>query len=773
MSKTVKNLAINLQAGTDTTVYMSWDISSTLEHLDHYHVQWYYTTGNGINFDGGSDDISTGGAAGRRAVYTPPSNAISAHGKVKPVSKTYKKNDKDVSYWTGAYKTSARYDFRTDKPPAPSVPSVEVDQYTMTATIDNITDASTDQIEFQVVQGTSTYKTGTSTKKTNRCTFSCDLKSGYKYRVRARAINLKSGTAEKYWTSSESSLTGPYSDYSDEFYPVPPNPTNISCAASGEEGTEVKVTWTGNSSADNYTVEYATNKNYFDSGGDVQSQTVDSTTAFITGLETGKEWFFRVKATNGQGDSGFSSVVSCVIGTKPNAPTTWSSRTKVMVGDSVMLYWTHNTQDGSDQSSAEIELTINGSTETIPINEDMQEYELSLSGYVDGTTIFWRVRTAGITKEYSDWSIQRSIDVYAPPTLSIDLNLENDTLYNFPLVIDMQAGPDSQTAITYFVSITALRAYETVDYAGRTVMIDAGEEVFSKNFNFSYNDATLTLSAGDLDLAAGQAYRVYVVVSMNSGLSTDAFATFEVNWGDADYDPDAGLGFDEQSYTMYVNPYCEDEDTGELLENEVVLSVYRREYDGALTLIADEIPNDGSYCVTDPHPSLDYARYRIVARGVDTSIVGFTDLPGYPVQADSIVIQWDEDWIEFDTTEEDPMEEPAWSGSMVVLPGNVDISEQVDKDVSLVEYIGREHPVSYYGTQKGEGGSWSCEIPKKDNEEMIYNLRRLSAYTGDVYVREPSGIGYWAQISVDMSQTHCETVIPVSFEVKRVEGGEA
>lgn len=50
-------------------------------------------------------------------------------------------------------------------------------------------------------------------------------------------------------------------------------------------------------------------------------------------------------------------------------------------------------------------------------------------------------------------------------------------------------------------------------------------------------------------------------------------------------------------------------------------------------------------------------------------------------------------------------------------------------------------------------------------------LRRLAIYTGDVYVREPSGSGYWASISVSISQTHCEVSIPVSLDITRVEGG--
>ena len=104
------------------------------------------------------------------------------------------------------------------------------------------------------------------------------------------------------------------------------------------------------------------------------------------------------------------------------------------------------------------------------------------------------------------------------------------------------------------------------------------------------------------------------------------------------------------------------------------------------------------------------------------------------------------------------------------LPYNIDVSENRSLDVSLVKYIGRRNPVSYYGTQVGETANWKVDVPKSD-KETLYALRRLSIYMGDVYVREPSGSGYWASISVSFSQTHRELKIPVTLNITRVEGG--
>lgn len=116
------------------------------------------------------------------------------------------------------------------------------------------------------------------------------------------------------------------------------------------------------------------------------------------------------------------------------------------------------------------------------------------------------------------------------------------------------------------------------------------------------------------------------------------------------------------------------------------------------------------------------------------------------------------------------MEKPAWAGSLLSLPYNIDISDNSNPDVELIEYIGRMHPVSYYGTQKGSTSTWNTDIPKTD-KDRLYAIRRLSIYMGDVYVREPSGTGYWANIKVSYSRKHKELTIPVTFTVTRVEGG--
>ena len=359
----------------------------------------------------------------------------------------------------------------------------------------------------------------------------------------------------------------------------------------------------------------------------------------------------------------------------------------------------------------------------------------------------------------------------APPTLTLAmLDGDGDTINTvtaFPFYISGLAGPKTQAPIGYHLTVSANSTYETVDSVGNTKIVNSGNAVYSKYFDI--NDPLMVeFSAGNIDLENGIEYTVTCVVSMNSGLTKESSLTFTVNWSDASYNPNAGISVDKDLLVAYIRPYCRDDDG--VLVGDVSLAVYRREFDGSFTELAKGLDNSKNVVITDPHPSLDYARYRIVATTNSTGAVSFNDLPGYPVNGKSIIIQWDEEWKEFDSSSGGRLMDRPWTGSMLKLPGNIDVSDSYDQDVSMIKYIGRSHPIAYYGTQRGETPTWNVEIPKSD-KDTLYSIRRLASWMGDVYVREPSGSGYRASIKVSFSQKHCELTIPVTLSITRVEGG--
>ena len=816
-----KIVHFGLQSDTDSTVFATWDWSRS--NTDKYKVVWNYHTGDGVWFIGEEKEIT-----GKQSTYNAPNNAEKVRFKVKAISKKHKVNKKEVSYWTADYTAWKTYDFDNNPPKMPPVPTVKIEKYKLTASLTNLDDLNATEIEFQVVKDNSkTYKNGVVKIKKWAASFSCTIEAGHSYTVRARSKRNKSYSG--------------YSDYSDGSKTIPSTPASIKSIKALSE-TSVQIEWEKVSNATKCEVQYTTKKMYFDSSSEVKSITVESKThAEVTGLESGQEYFFRVRAINDQGESGWSKIVSITIGKAPAAPTTWASTTTAIVGEKVILYWVHNSEDGSSQTTAELELIIGDTKETHTITNTTEEsekdktsqYVLNTFTYTEGTTIKWKVRTAGITGVYGDWSTQRVIDIYAPPTLSLSITDKAGTsltaLESFPFYINGVTGPATQTPIGYHVTITSTETYSTVDEIGNVKMISAGDDVYSQFYDISENLA-LEISAHSVDLENGVTYKVTVVASMNSGLTVEESAEFEVAWTDEQYTPNAEIAIDEETLCAYIHPYCDyypmvyykvelstttgtyvktneiiteniegtsvddaytengdvvyygtlssgtgvyfcevESEVSELVDG-ITLSVYRREFDGSFVEIGTGILNASNTFVTDPHPALDLARYRIVAISDSTGAVSYADIPGVIVGETAVVIQWDEAWTEFDTTNEDEMEQPAWAGSMLKLPYNIDVSDSNESDVTLVEYIGRKRPVSYYGTQLGSTSSWKVDVAKED-KDTLYALRRLAVWMGDVYVREPSGSGYWAYIKVSFSQEHCNLVIPVTLDITRVDGG--
>lgn len=817
-----------LQSNSDGTLFATWDW--TRENTDDYETEWTYDTGNSVWFIGSKSSTED-----KQSTYHIPSNAKRVRFRFKPISKTYSSKDSSSSksYWSVSWSSYKTYNCDDLPPETPATPTVTIEDYKITMELDNLKGDAT-HVKFEIVKDNTTVletKKVAINKSTLYASYSRTVAAGSEYKVRAQAV--------------KGSTTSDWSNYSSNVGTPPSASSGITtCRASSE--TSVYVEWTAVGNAKSYDVEYTTKKEYFDGSDQTTTKTGIEFNHFeFTGLESGREYFFRVRAANTKGESPWSGIKSVVIGKAPSAPTTWSSTTTAITGEPVTLYWVHNAEDGSSQTYADLELYINGvlETHTIKNTEDEDEkdktsfYAIDTSNYVEGTQIKWRVRTAGITKSYGDWSTQRTIDVYAPPTLELKItDLEEnaiDTVTAFPVYVYALAGPNTQIPIGYHLSVASKEVYETVDNVGNVKMVNEGELVYSKYFDIT--DALLVeLSANNIDLENGVEYTVTCTVSMNSGLTAEVSTDISVSWVESEYAPNAEIILDEDAMVTNIRPFCESHkmvfyqltnsngeytktdtvvdmadgvavtlridneteefvytSTGEqvftgtttagntvfyctveesgLVEN-VTLAVYRREFDGSFTEIAKGINNIKSTFVTDPHPSLDYARYRIVAVENETGAVSYYDLPGYYVGGIAAIIQWDEEWSWFDTNTEDEIAKPAWSGSMLRLPYNLDVSDKTDPETSLVKYIGRKRPVSYYGTHLGESSSWKVDIAK-DDKETLYALRRLAIWMGDVYVREPSGSGYWAKITVSFGQTHKEVHIPVTLDITRVEGG--
>lgn len=772
-----KITVFGLQTNTTNMVYAvwTWDKSNT----DKYQVKWEYNTGDKTWFVGSESTVTN-----KQCTYSAPSNAISVRFRVKPVSKT-KNNDGKTYYWTASWSDTKSYAFANNPPTTPPKPNISIEGTKLSTTLTDLESVNASIIQFDVAKdGSPSFKLEkVNVSKTSSVRYECTVKIGSKYKVRCRAY--------------KNNVYSDWSAWSNEDTTVPATPSEITECRVGSDDTSIIAKWSASTTATSYEVQYTPTKSDFssDTPANVQNITVETNSCTITNVESGKEYYIRVRAKNSKGESEWTASSSTALGTGPAAPTTWSSSVSAVVGEPMTLYWEHNSEDGSNATYADLDLYVGGVKKVVPTfdytkddgtveTENTKSYTLDTSNYDEGAQIQWRVRTAGVTKTFGEWSVLRTIDIYAQPELELMISDINGTTYSskgiatetsftletFPIHITASAGPDLQSAIGYHISVIANEEYSTVDNLGNADIVNEGEVIYSQHFDTlseaSPNSFSIDLSAGDLNLDSDISYTISCVVTMNSGLSAEASMIFLVSWEDVDQMVNAEITIDDTNYTATIKPYCKDENDAYV--EDVLLFVYRREFDGKLTEIASDIVNGDEIYVTDPHPALDYARYRIIAMSKTTGAVSYSDIPGCYVGEKAVIIQWDEEWKNFDVT--DDTEEPSWSGSLLRLPYNIDIANKYKPDVALIEYIGREHPVSYYGTQLGESPTWNVTIPKTD-VETIYALRRLAKWMGDVYVREPSGSGYWANVTVGFNTKHLDTTIPVTLTIARVEGG--
>lgn len=801
-------LQFGLLSTNAKTLFATWEWTGT--DTGAYQVKWEYLPKDWPDtwLSGSSKSISVNKQdpdAAKQDTFSIPDNAISVRFSVKPLHKDETSSSSGgIQYASGSSSSSSgstkttswRATWSTVKyynvgssPITPTNLSVTINESgLLLAVLENLNVNAT-AVHFQVVKREGTgfvvvngngYAGTTirfvdadgngtieeSERVNGYARYSLHVDDGGEYKVRVR--------------SSIGALYSDWSAYSNSVYTKPAPPSAITTIRAASK-TSIYLEWAAVDGATSYDIQYATKKDFDVSNQEVWDDSTDLTYRTLTGLATGSEYFFRVRAKNSGGESKWSDVASVILGTTPIAPTTWSSSTTVTTGGALTLYWVHNAEDGSREKAAQIEITVGESTtvhekvNTTPEDEPVKTgfYEVDTSAYPEGAKIKWRVRTKGVTDTYGDdaWSIQRTVDVYANPTLTFTVTdvegLPVDILTSFPLKIYAMGGPSTQTPVGYHLAVTANTSYDTVDNLGNPKTVSANEEVFSKNYTTS-EALTEELSAGNISLENNITYTITCTVSMNSGLTAVQSVPFTVGWSYENYWPNAEISINDKAYTATIIPYCRNS-SGTLVD-DVTLAVYRRDYDGSFTKIVDGIPNDNTTCVVDPHPALDYARYRIIATQTSTGAISYYDMPGVRVGCDAIIIQWDEAWSDFDTPDTIASVEPTWTGSVVQLPYNVDVSEKSDHDVELVKYIGRSHPVSYYGTHRGESASWSTEIVKRDTD-TLYALRRLARWLGNTYVREPSGVGYWATIAVSLSQSHNGLTIPVTLDITRVEGG--
>ena len=757
--------------------------------------------------------------------------------KIKPVSKKYTKDKKknEKAYWTTSSYTNASPNplELSAVSITPSAPTVSLDNKGKLKIEANNLENGNKAVQFRYAKDNSaiTEYNGEISISTNYASWEPTVEKGHTYKasVRIRIIG-------KQWSE--------WSPWSSETGAIPIAPTSLTLRAASTN--QVDLSWNAVAGATGYDINYVTSLENFDlTEGTTVSQNNGTTSIRLT-LERGFTYYFRVRATNSNYQSTWfpatkdkASAKYITLGLKPAAPTTFSLVSVVEYGGTGRLYWIHNALDGSTQKSAKIWFRVKHTIHSaihegyviVPnpkyddeIHKDDNLYydfdTSSADGLVlttpegSGLTIYWpyidsfdwRVATCGITNEYGDWSVYRTIDIRVKPTLHIYSSMDGvtwnspSTVTSLPLYLKMSTTPTSQTPIGYSIIVTANETYNYEDIFGDPARIVKGQTVYSTYLSSDESDEYYTLLPSMMDFENDIEYKLTVMVATDQGLSDEDSLIFTPDLDTVAMHADADIEIDEDRLIAHIIPSCHDQDfdieeymdeegyadpddlIGELVE-DVVLSVYRKNPDGSFTEIDSNIPNTGATIVTDPHPTLGSVTYRIVAMSSETGQMSYTDVESEEYEQPGIVLNWnetisrgvanDEGISEFD---EEYVDGPMYTGSMLKLPYNVTVTENRNPDVELVEYIGRSRPVSYYGTQQGESYSLTTVLPKETFDDDLADpksldiLRTIASNLRPVYLRESvTRLGCWCHITTSITSNYNDELINISINANPID----
>lgn len=389
----------------------------------------------------------------------------------------------------------------------------------------------------------------------------------------------------------------------------------------------------------------------------------------------------------------------------------------------------------------------------------------SVEGY-DRINVFGESEYVAANQELYSKTILSNDKNFTFDLLPNDCKLDNGQSYKISVIAAMNSGFNAETAFIFEVNFDDDIMYTPVGG------IEINDEDFSAYISAECYDPEAPYEASVNDTSLEDDYEFDNEIFEYKVLE---YGLYQFNYSNGSWYLDGVEINDIEEYGLEISSELEENDfiyisyeRKEILDDNASMSIYRYEATGEYTEIATGITNNT--LVFDPHPNFGICEYRIVAINDSTGSIGFSDIQ-VENNVSSVVIQWDEEYKKNNDDVFDDSEIFNHTYMLLELPYNIKVSENNNLDSDLVEFIGRKHPVSYYGTQQGSSINISSDIPK-DDEEKIKLLRKLSVWPEDVYIREPNGNGYWAKIEASWNIDYSSLIIPVSINTSKVESNK-
>lgn len=541
---------------------------------------------------------------------------------------------------------------------------------------------------------------------------------------------------------------------------IPAAPEDVTATPAQQTGA-IRVTWKWSwEDADTAELSWADHEDAWESTSEPQTYNVSkmySSAWNISGLETGKKWYVRVRliktTADGQTFGAYSDTIPVDLSSAPLIPVITLSDAVIPPDGQVTANWVYSTTDGTAQSFAEIaekvedeqnpgEFTYN----TIAQVESAQHITLDAQelGWQAGESHNLVVRVTSASGHTSDdWSAARTVIVAEPPTCEIaatsletveiettdeegdPVTLEITALTEMPFTCTVTgAGDSGKTAI----AIERAAAYH-VDRPDETDYNGYEGETIASDSHVGEDPFTITVDdlKGHLDDSAQ--YRLVATVTDGLGQTAKASIDFTVEWAHQASAPTATVEIDAENSAAILTPIApEDADPTD------VCDIYR------LSIDMPQLVYSGAtfgQTYVDPYPAIGrYGGHRFVTRTANGDVTtpdGSFAWEDYGEDdGDTLVSRYN--IFEFEK-------------GTVLLELDVDISNQWKKDFKETQYLGGSTQGDWNKAVGRSGAVGGVAIPGRD-DELIQAMRRLADMAGICHLRTKDGSSYAANVDV-------------------------
>ena len=596
---------------------------------------------------------------------------------------------------------------------------------------------------------------------------------------------------------------------------VPEAPSGVSVSRTNIEGT-VRVVWNWSwDEADSAELSWSDHEDAWESTDEPSTYTITKVRPSawnISGLDTGKTWYIRVRLITTIGDNqtfgAYSTIVPIDLASAPKVPVLSISPIPSIIQEDgqITLSWTYESEDGTEQSFAEVdEITVeNNQLVYTKIAETKTAKSVTLSakqyGWSSGETHTFVVKTKSESgRESEGWSNTVSVGIADPITCSI-YQTSLETLTVEKEAIDSETGTTT-TVEEEIVSLTNMPLTVTVTGAGEsgttTLSIERdsdyhvdrpdetdfngykGETVFSVS---QTGEASIQINTEDLIgyLDDDASYKLVATTQDSLGQSASDEVLFEVHWEHQAVAPTVTVSVDTDNYIAILNPIAPASSenilsyastsafpqTGTagkiyIAENTSKLYVWSNSEYVENTDVCDiyrmsvdkpELIYKGAEfgkTYVDPYPTIgEYGGHRFVTRTANGDYITTEGTKGS--------FAWTDTGAEENDIFETHTNIVDFDGNQVFLLYEVDLSNSWTKDFKETKYLGGSVQGDWNeGTSRSS--SMNVTAVSDYDQETIKLMRKLADYSGVCHVRTKDGSSYSADIQVQENYEYTNT----------------